>query len=310
MVRNPALTKATLLDTAGYPVEEVQGTRAGNDFSAPASPEHDVSHPSVAGGPLHRWKGDTPGNGAGISKTRSHSAFPRLAPTRSTPSHRDRTRIEQCCGLLAEADEHFVIRVVLLRQEAYMSAAALETALAALECAAVCRHSHLAEFLALCAVMKVSLKGQMPIDGDGSQRMLAFLAETDPIDAQAMPVAEVIGQVERWVAGQSLPAVLAPAAGNDPADGRLVGDKALEVGRVATGTHPPVEQRLGCIATEGRQWLGRSVRAGSRHHERRGSTALGRLSEPRQHGRPRTSREGVGCRVRRAQGRPLGPRRP
>ena len=33
VVRNPALTKATLLDTAGYPVEEVQGTRAGNDFS-------------------------------------------------------------------------------------------------------------------------------------------------------------------------------------------------------------------------------------------------------------------------------------
>ena len=32
-VRNPALTKATLLDTAGYPVEEVQGTRAGKDFS-------------------------------------------------------------------------------------------------------------------------------------------------------------------------------------------------------------------------------------------------------------------------------------
>jgi hypothetical protein len=33
VVRNPALTKATLLDPAGYPVEEVQGTRAGNDFS-------------------------------------------------------------------------------------------------------------------------------------------------------------------------------------------------------------------------------------------------------------------------------------
>jgi hypothetical protein len=33
VVRNPALTKATLLDTAGYPVEEVPGTRAGNDFS-------------------------------------------------------------------------------------------------------------------------------------------------------------------------------------------------------------------------------------------------------------------------------------
>ena len=51
--------------------------------------------------------------GTGISKARSHSTFARLAPTRSTPLHRDRTRIEQCCGLLAEANEHFVIRVVL-----------------------------------------------------------------------------------------------------------------------------------------------------------------------------------------------------
>ena len=33
MVRNPDLTKATLLDTAGYPVEEVPATRAGKDFS-------------------------------------------------------------------------------------------------------------------------------------------------------------------------------------------------------------------------------------------------------------------------------------
>jgi hypothetical protein len=33
VVRNPGLTKATLLDTAGYPVQEVPGTRAGDDFS-------------------------------------------------------------------------------------------------------------------------------------------------------------------------------------------------------------------------------------------------------------------------------------
>ena len=33
VVRNPALTKATLLDPAGYPVEAVQGTRTGSDFS-------------------------------------------------------------------------------------------------------------------------------------------------------------------------------------------------------------------------------------------------------------------------------------
>jgi hypothetical protein len=35
VVRNPALTKATLLDPAGYPVEDVQATRAGDDFSIP-----------------------------------------------------------------------------------------------------------------------------------------------------------------------------------------------------------------------------------------------------------------------------------
>jgi hypothetical protein len=33
VVRNPALTRATLLDPAGYPVEDVQSTRAGDDFS-------------------------------------------------------------------------------------------------------------------------------------------------------------------------------------------------------------------------------------------------------------------------------------
>jgi hypothetical protein len=33
VVRNPGLARATLLDTAGYPVAEVPGTRAGDDFS-------------------------------------------------------------------------------------------------------------------------------------------------------------------------------------------------------------------------------------------------------------------------------------
>jgi hypothetical protein len=33
VVRNPELTKATLLDSAGYPVQDVQATRAGKDFS-------------------------------------------------------------------------------------------------------------------------------------------------------------------------------------------------------------------------------------------------------------------------------------
>jgi hypothetical protein len=33
VVRNPALTRATLLDVAGYPVQEVKGTRTGDDFA-------------------------------------------------------------------------------------------------------------------------------------------------------------------------------------------------------------------------------------------------------------------------------------
>jgi hypothetical protein len=37
-VRNPDITKATLLDPAGYPIEEVRGTRAGNDFSLELPP--------------------------------------------------------------------------------------------------------------------------------------------------------------------------------------------------------------------------------------------------------------------------------
>lgn len=116
------------------------------------------------------------------------------------------TVLSEACDETPEA----IRDIYFVHQEACMPAAALETALAALECAAVCRHSHPADFLALCAVMKVLLKGQMPIDGDGSQRMLEFLAETDPINPKAMPAAEVIGQVERWVAGQSLPAAWRP----------------------------------------------------------------------------------------------------
>jgi hypothetical protein len=33
VVRNPELTKATLLDPAGYPLQDVQATRADKDFS-------------------------------------------------------------------------------------------------------------------------------------------------------------------------------------------------------------------------------------------------------------------------------------
>jgi hypothetical protein len=74
----------------------------------------------------------------------------------------------------------------------------------ALECATVCRQSNPDDFVALCSVMKVVTRGQLPVDRVTLQRMLEFLAATDPIDPQTMPVAEVVGQVERMVAGQSV----------------------------------------------------------------------------------------------------------
>jgi hypothetical protein len=45
-------------------------------------------------------------------------------------------------------------------------AASLETVLAALECATACRHSHPDDFGALCAIMKVAIKGQLPVSAD------------------------------------------------------------------------------------------------------------------------------------------------
>jgi hypothetical protein len=95
------------------------------------------------------------------------------------------------------------LRATALRHE--MPPAALETALLALDCASVCRHSHPDDFEALCAVMKVAIKGQLPVDSAWLHRMLEFLAESDSIDPRTMPVAEVIGQVERFVAGQPAP---------------------------------------------------------------------------------------------------------
>lgn len=81
-----------------------------------------------------------------------------------------------------------------------------ETALAALECAAVCRESHPDDFNALCAVMKVVIKGQLPLTGAELQRLLEFLAESGTIDPKIVPVDAVLGQIERMVAGQPAPA--------------------------------------------------------------------------------------------------------
>ncbi len=85
-----------------------------------------------------------------------------------------------------------------------------ETALAALECAAVCRNSHPDDFNALCAIMKVTIKGQLPLAVIELQSFLEFLTKSDPIDPKIMPVDEVIGQIERMVARQTVPSAWGP----------------------------------------------------------------------------------------------------
>jgi hypothetical protein len=97
------------------------------------------------------------------------------------------------------------LRETNLRSYVLVPAWALETALVALECATVCRQSYPEDFAALCSVMKVVIRGPLPISRVELQRMLEFLAATDPIDPATMPVGEVLGQIERMVAGQSVP---------------------------------------------------------------------------------------------------------
>jgi hypothetical protein len=53
--------------------------------------------------------------------------------------------------------------------------------------------------------MKIAIKGQLPLSRVDLQRMIEFLAESAPIDPATMPVGEVLGQVERMLAGQSVP---------------------------------------------------------------------------------------------------------
>ena len=80
-----------------------------------------------------------------------------------------------------------------------------EMALAALECAFVCRDSHTDELNALCSAMKVVLKGQLPIQTDELQRLLEFLSELPPIDPAIAPFGETVGQIERMFPGQPAP---------------------------------------------------------------------------------------------------------
>jgi hypothetical protein len=80
-----------------------------------------------------------------------------------------------------------------------------ETAMVALECATICRDSHPDDFVALCAAMKIAMKAKLPVKAVELLRLLEFLAESDRIDPKIMPVDEVIGQVERVVAGQPVP---------------------------------------------------------------------------------------------------------
>ncbi len=81
-----------------------------------------------------------------------------------------------------------------------------ETAVVALECATACRDSHPDDFNALSAVMKVVIKGPLPVEAVELHRLLEFLAQSDRIDPKIMPVDEVVGQIERMAAGQPAPA--------------------------------------------------------------------------------------------------------
>lgn len=78
--------------------------------------------------------------------------------------------------------------------------------MAALECAFVCRETHPEELSALCAVLKVVLKGQLPIQPGEIGRLLQFLSELPAIDPKTAPCDEVVGQIERLSGGQPAPA--------------------------------------------------------------------------------------------------------
>lgn len=88
--------------------------------------------------------------------------------------------------------------------------ARLNTALVALECAKVCQASHPDDFRALCALMKISIKGQLPIKEFELRKLLEFLAQCDAIDPQFMPAAEAVQQVERMTIAQPIPAEWRP----------------------------------------------------------------------------------------------------
>lgn len=76
--------------------------------------------------------------------------------------------------------------------------------LVALACAEVCQNSHPDDCQALCAVLKVLLKGQLPLQPVDLQRLLEFMTTLPAIDPRIVPVDEVVGQIEKKVVGQSV----------------------------------------------------------------------------------------------------------
>jgi hypothetical protein len=108
---------------------------------------------------------------------------------------------------LSEADDGTpsALRETALRHVTLVEAGH-ETAMVALECATVCRESHPVDYRALCAIIKVLIKGHVQLTEAELRRLLEFLAQADPLDPKIMAVDEAIGQVERKAAGQSVPA--------------------------------------------------------------------------------------------------------
>jgi Domain of unknown function (DUF4132) len=133
----------------------------------------------------------------------------RLAPEVQTRFEDPLFRLERVFSTASEATPR-ALRETELRYVAWSSDAKHQTALAALECAFVCRDSHPDELGALCAVLKVVVKGQLPIQADELQRLLEFLSELPPIDPAIAPFGETVGQIERMFPGQPAPAEWQP----------------------------------------------------------------------------------------------------
>ncbi|MEX1233215.1 MAG: DUF4132 domain-containing protein [Planctomycetaceae bacterium] len=130
-----------------------------------------------------------------------------------SPSFRDCYKFElsQLDRVLSAAAEPLprAMRETELRYLAYPDAK-YKIAIAALQCASVSRNSYPEDCKALCVVLKVVLKGSIPIQAVELERLLELLLTWPVIDPQLFPVDEVIGQIERSVAGQPAPAQWQP----------------------------------------------------------------------------------------------------